>query len=675
MSEITWLRPQSARGTAEQSGTGPRPQVPAPELFDACFEASFDPQIIITSEGAVLRANRAACRVFGYAVAEFQGLGRADLLDLEDGRLQQALARCRAKGFLSGEFTGKRKDGSRFDMMLSPTPFTGPGGEPLAVVTLRDVTRERLTESLLGEGDARLRAVVDGLIEGVVMQDAGGRVYACNPRAEALLGLTADQMMGRTSMDPNWRAVRGDGSPFPGAEHPAVLALRSGTPVLNTLMGVHTPDGTLRWIEINANPLFRPGEAAPHAVVSSFRDVTARRQAEAALAQSEARLHRVLDQLPVEVSQWDLDLRCLYANAAYLRAYGRNAPSAVGRHMREITGIDRLSERAAYEEALRRGEARTFEMLSADVHGHDRRMSVTFVPELLNGEAVGGFAAAMDVTVLSRLVEERTSELRVAKEAAESSNQLKDQFLANVSHEMRTPLHGILAFSSLGAASLGSDSVVKGREYFARIEASGTRLTRFVDDLLHLARLQARRVVSKPQRLDFAGLLENVREDCAALLAERSQTLAITVEAADVWVEADAAMLRQVLLNLLGNACRFAPSGSTIRVVVADGEIAVPGAGAAPALMLHMLDQGPGIPELEFEAVFERFVQSSRTETRAGGTGLGLPICREIMQLHGGSIRAQNQAEGGADLELLLPRKFAGIPAPAQPTSRPRLPQ
>jgi len=153
--------------------------------------------------------------------------------------------------------------------------------------TVQDVSEQKRVEDELRESEERHRSVVAALADGVVLQDREGVIRAANASAERILGLTADQIMGRTSLDPRWRAIREDGSPFPGEAHPAMQTLETGQPCRDVIMGVRKPDGSTSWISINTQPMFRPGEPQCHAVVSSFAEVTDRRRAEAELRQSQ----------------------------------------------------------------------------------------------------------------------------------------------------------------------------------------------------------------------------------------------------------------------------------------------------------------------------------------------------------------------------------------------------
>jgi len=135
--------------------------------------------------------------------------------------------------------------------------------------------------------EQRLRSILQSMADGVALQAADGTIIDCNRSAEKILGLSREQIMGRQSTDPRWKATREDGRPFPGEEHPGMVALRTGQSCHDVTMGLCLPDGSQRWISINAEPMFKPGEARPYAVVNSFADVTERRRFEERLRQSQ----------------------------------------------------------------------------------------------------------------------------------------------------------------------------------------------------------------------------------------------------------------------------------------------------------------------------------------------------------------------------------------------------
>lgn len=158
--------------------------------------------------------------------------------------------------------------GRHFDTwVFSPAP------EEFAVV-FTDITEKVRAEELLSASEERFRLLFETMDQGVVFQDAEGRIEAANPAAQRILGLTLDQLQGRTSFDPRWRALKEDGSDFPGDEHPAMVALRTGENVYGAIMGVHHPASERqRWIRIDASPLFRKGDPRPYGAYAIFTDI------------------------------------------------------------------------------------------------------------------------------------------------------------------------------------------------------------------------------------------------------------------------------------------------------------------------------------------------------------------------------------------------------------------
>lgn len=182
-----------------------------------------------------------------------------------------------------------RADGTPLHVEMSAAPIVDAHDTLRGIVTVwRDASARRQALEALRDSEERYRSVVTTMAEGVVLRSADGLVRACNASAERILGLTAEQMADGTPLDARWRAIHDDGRPFADDEHPATVTLRTGQPCSGVVMGVHKADGGLTWISINTQPVTRPGADRPHAVVTSFSDITARRLAEQALRRSHA---------------------------------------------------------------------------------------------------------------------------------------------------------------------------------------------------------------------------------------------------------------------------------------------------------------------------------------------------------------------------------------------------
>ncbi|HMQ29105.1 MAG TPA: PAS domain S-box protein [Chloroflexaceae bacterium] len=180
----------------------------------------------------------------------------------------------------------------------------------------RDVTERLEAELAIRRSEERYRTLFETMSQGVVYQNAEGAITEANPAAERILGLSLAQMQGRTSMDPRWRTIHEDGSPFPGDTHPSMVALRTGVELKNEVMGVYNPaDGNYRWISVSAVPQFRPGEERPFQVYATFEDITELKLAEAALIEERALLARRVEERTADLSAANAQL----ARAARLK--------------------------------------------------------------------------------------------------------------------------------------------------------------------------------------------------------------------------------------------------------------------------------------------------------------------------------------------------------------------
>ena len=254
-------------------------------------------------------------------------------------------------------------------------------------------------------------------------------------------------------------------------------------------------------------------------------------------------------------------------------------------------------------------------------------------------------------------IAERTRALEHAVLAAEEANQAKSLFLANISHELRTPMHGILGFSKLGSERAEKVSREKLKNYFEIINTSGERLLLLLNDLLDLAKLESGKMVIELRSCSLLKIIEACIAEQAIQIKEKSIEVHTSIAFNAEKLICDKGRISQVVANLLSNAIKFSPEGGIIEIKVVLSKTfreSANGVAEIPAIKLSIADQGVGIPENELKQVFDKFVQSSKTDSGAGGTGLGLAICKEIVELHHGEIWAENNVQG-ATFVMLLP--------------------
>jgi PAS domain S-box-containing protein len=516
----------------------------------------------------------------------------------------------------------------------------------LAVVAVWALTirvqmrRRKGAERALAEREETYRSLVAGMAEGVVFQAADGRITAVNPAAERILGRTEAELLARPAACEEMGAIREDGTPFTAQDHPCTVTLRTGEPQTDTLIGVHRPDGTLVWIVVNSVPLIARGETNPHAVVMTFRDVTEHRRADAALKASQEKLALHLRQTLMGVIEWDAAGRVREWNPAAEEIFGYGREEALGLFAADLIASDASSDekQAEFHRTLHDegGQFRTAKNITKD----GRIILCEWVDTPLtgaDGEHMGAMSLVRDVTA-----QRQAEELKVAKEAAEAANVARSAFLANMSHEIRTPMNAILGFSQI----LKHDAKLseRQRQQLDIITSSGERLLALVNDVLEMSKVESGRVSAVPAVFDLHTLIDEIQ----SLYGLRAQArgLALRVQrASDVprYVVADANKLRQVLVNLLGNAMKFTDAGSVeLRVGVRRED------GLKLRLLVEVEDTGRGLTPDEAERLLHFFSEAAAGRARQTGPGLGLAISREFVRVLGGEITVESQLGQGS---------------------------
>jgi signal transduction histidine kinase len=256
-----------------------------------------------------------------------------------------------------------------------------------------------------------------------------------------------------------------------------------------------------------------------------------------------------------------------------------------------------------------------------------------------------------------------TQNLVVARDAAVRSSEAKSNFLANVSHELRTPLNAILGFSEALLSGIFGRMSERQAEYVADIHHAGGRLLALINDILDLAKLEAGKMELREEALDLVGLAAEAVRD----LRETARSAGVSIEleppSHDVGIFADRMRLRQILDNLLSNAVKFTPAGGLIGVTVERD--------AASRTVIIVSDTGIGIPAADLARVFLPFEQSdSKLARQAQGTGLGLPLVRQLVDRHGGTVRMSSEPGVGTEVVIELPAERTLVGEKTSLTSR-----
>ncbi|MGU3663397.1 ATP-binding protein [Methylobacterium sp. A49B] len=354
------------------------------------------------------------------------------------------------------------------------------------------------------------------------------------------------------------------------------------------------------------------------------------------ISESEDRYRALVAATTEIIVQRDARGRITYANDEFARLLGREPIELLGTQI-DLEILDRNAVEVG-EDGVRRMEAQV-----RSVDGRVRWFAFVEMP-VAHGDAMHWLRAGRNVTARVEAIRSRDAAL----ERAESASVAKSRFLATVSHEMRTPLNGILGMADL---VLGTDLNPEQRTYVEAVRTSGQALLGLIDGVLDFSRIEAGRLDLATEPFDLAALAEGVVE----LLAPRAQDKGteIALDVAEDFPSAlvgDADRVRQILINLAGNAIKFTERGGV------GVSLSVTRTEAGGTVTLAVADTGPGIPEERLPVLFEEFEQGDGSASRSHeGTGLGLAITRRLVTRMGGRIEAESRVGRGSTFRVVLP--------------------
>ena len=624
-----------ARRTAPQRATDlSSPSATDGELHLRDFLKHADYLIQSTAmDGRLLFVNETWKRTLGYDEQDVAaGLGLFDLLAPETRERDEAtfLGVLGTIGSREVELTVVAKDGRRV-IIAGEIGCRIVDGAPVATRAIfRDVTEQRRKEAQSRALELRYEAVVAVMGEGIAILSRDGIIEMVNESAEKILGLKGSEVIGRHLLDWPWRILDEDGGEMPREAHPALVALYTGRPEEDVVIGVrHGERREMIWVAVNVRPLKLPGEAKAHAAVVSFRDVTAHRAARAALREREARFRGILETVRSIAVCLDLEGRIVFANDYFLDLTGWKRDEVMGQNYftRFIPAGHEVAE--IFQAQVARGGLPTYYENPILTRTGESRTILWDTTVLRDdaGTIVGSASIGHDVTERRRI------------------ERLKDELLATASHELRTPLtaiRGALEVVMSGAAMQEE----RERTLLGIASRNAERLTRLVNDLLDVERIESGGEMIHPIAVPLEQLVTHALDVVRPLAERRGVRLESAPVSCAVWADADRVV--QVLTNLLGNAIKFSEPGSRVWVEA--------GIDADEALV-RVCDEGRGIPADKLESVFDPFVQVHDADARArGGAGLGLTISRAIVKQHEGRIWAESDGEGcGTTVLFTLP--------------------
>ncbi len=592
--------------------------------------------------GRYVCVNRALCELTGYSEEEllttnFQSIVYDD--DLKDSLmcLHRLLAGPETNAI--SEMRYRRKDGSTVWVRNNTASFTEDNGNVACLVTVSEnVDEYKRAESARFSAEERFRVAATNGSDLIYEIDlnTGAVVNFASPGGP--LGLLVEERLTTQSKAISFIHL-GDRSRVLKAY---CRHLANGAPFFEEHRIVRS-SGQIRYLSHRGTALRTP-EGVPYKWIGTASDITERKKTEEILS-------AVIETAPL--------IEILRDPEGHILLFNKNAEQISGYTRGEVMGKDIFG--LLFPASYRDEKARPYstqggvmipgvvELPLLTKSGEQRQVEWRCTPvHLPSYEQPCVLAVGIDITDVRRIEQMRLRELQWAKEQAEASNLAKTRFLANISHEIRTPMNGII-----GMAELALETNLDGEqyEYVAAVRKSALHLLKVINDILDYSRIEAGRLDLRLEPFSIREVLKDAVESVAPLARDKHLrfTCHVSPGLADRWI-GDAVRIRQIVLNLLGNAIKFTAAG---KVGIRAGRIEGLGPGG---LCIVVRDTGIGISKDKQQQIFDPFVQADASSSRRfEGTGLGLSICRRLVELMNGRLWVDSAPGVGSTFYFTLP--------------------
>jgi len=604
---------------------------------------------VLDVNGVLLDCNEAPLQAAGITMDDVRGRRFEDCYWWDyspqvQQRVREAIDRA-AAGETSRFDINARMAGGRMmtlDFNISPM-FDEHGRITHLIPSAVDISDRKRAEDALRQSEERFRTLAGATFEGVCLSE-DGIIRECNDQLCRMLGYTSrDELIGKEKVQ------------LFTPESREVIAgyIRSGQDSV-TEHEMLCRDGSRRTVEVHGRTVEHLGRRIR---ITALRDITERKRDEELLRRSEAayreqlaELQAIYDSVPIGLCMLDKDLRYVKVNRVLAAINNRPMEEHIGRTIFEV-----VPEMAArLHETLQTAiETRTPVLdleiceCAPDQPGVPRYWTGNFLPLLDENLNLRGVNMTVQETTERHMAEQQRAQLleaeRAARTEAERHVRLKDEFLATVSHELRSPLNAIVGWTRLLAK--GSVETSKAVDIISR---SAATLTQIVEDLLDMSRIISGKIRLKREPVDLATLIHNTVEGVQMAAEAKSIHVEVSVDPSLRPLECDPNRLQQIVWNLLTNAIKFTPEQGQVYVAVHQGYREV---------HISVRDTGQGIAPEFLPHLFERFSQQDGSIARRhGGLGLGLAIVKSLVELHGGRVHVESEGEGkGALFTVSLP--------------------
>ncbi len=375
-------------------------------------------------------------------------------------------------------------------------------------------------------------------------------------------------------------------------------------------------------------------------------EITERKRAEEVLRDSRDRIRLITNNLPVGISYFDCEKRYRFVNRTLEEWYDRPAEEILGRTIGDILGREFQDRISPSVDATIKGKIQNYEHTITHPDGKTRTVDAVFVPHIDEAGTVQGYFAFVQDITERKAVEEAM--LAIMNEA-EIANRTKSEFLANMSHELRTPLNAIIGFSEIiKDETFGPVGSTKYRDYADDINESGQHLLTLINDILDLSKIESGAQELHEENIEILGTANAIIRLVSGLTETGNVELELDVSDEIPVLYADERKVKQILINLLSNAIKFTPSGGKVTLKI--------WSRAESGYVFQVIDSGIGIAFEDIPKALAPFQQiDSGLNRKYDGTGLGLPLTKSLIEMHGGYLDLQSEVGVGTTVTVRFP--------------------
>jgi PAS domain S-box-containing protein len=617
------------------------------------------PQIVfmVRPDGIVTYVNQHGQEFIGRTLAEMQGGGWAKRIHPDHRRRVLSVWRKAVQELseYSAEFPFLNHEGVYRRIYVRGLPIKDDkGAVDYWIGTALDVEDLKRVEDKLRISEERFRAIVSQATGGIVETDLKGRIIFANQRYCEIVGYSDAELRELRMHD----FTHPDDLPSNAKQF---RRLAEGGPDFVVEKRYIRKDGGEVWVNNSVNAV-RDAAGRVRSIVAVSLDITERRRAEMALAEALALNRTITDNTQSCLWMMDAEGRGTFANPASERISGFKPEELIGQILHEKVhhthpdGTHFPIEECPLDNALPLQESVVgYEDVFVHKDGHFYPVRCAGRPIVVNGQPIGTVIEVQDITEERRAIAERERSLEQEQEArqlAEQATRAKDEFLAVVSHELRSPLNAILGWNRLLRSQRGDDPQIA--RVTETVESSGKAQLRLIEDLLDTARIISGKMRLETQPVELVAVIASALDTVRP--AAESKGIVIVpnfpTEAgqASYQITGDPDRLRQIVWNLVSNAIKFTPEGGRVWVELRRG---------GPGAQIIVRDTGQGISPDLLPYVFDRFRQGdSSVSRRFGGLGLGLALVKHLVELHGGSVTVESPGEcQGSAFTVNLPMR------------------